>query len=275
MFYKKYTRTINPIKQQFFYYFFKDIKAIPSGSWVADIASYNGMNADLFKEQRYVAVDKDEQILKKITGQKYKILADILKLPFLSGSLDAVISTHTLSHLAVEDRYAAIKELGRVIKKGGYFIFNVNLITAAGEKINPERIMAVLQDDFEVQRRVFYGGPVTKFYYMKQLAGWFKKKESSNKLWVKLYMALTLIISFAELGSGLSKLCSYEIYLFLRKKGPGGEPGPVIKDIREILACPADKSPLGKLENGGWRCLRCQQEFIEQDGIIKLLADPK
>lgn len=270
MFYKKYTRTLNPIKQQFFYYLFRDARTLPQGAWLADVASYNGMNADIFNAQVYIAVDKDEQILKKIAGQKYKVLADILKLPFLPGSLDAVVSTHTLSHLSPEDRYLAIKELGRMVRPGGYFIFNTNLITAAGEKISPEKIRLILKNDFEIQRLAFYGGPLTKFY-TDQVMGWFKKKEKPNKFLAKVYMALTLAVSFFELMTGLSALGSYEIYLFLRKKGPDGESGPAVKGLQEILACPADKSALESAADGILRCPKCRQEFIEQDGIIKLL----
>jgi len=274
MFYKKYTRTLNPIKQQFFYYFFKDTKNISKNSWVADIASYNGMNADIFKYHNYVAVDKDLEILKKIINQKYIVRADILHLPFLLGSFDAVVSTNTLCNLKFSERPQALEELGRLVKSGGYFIFTIPLWDSGGEKVRFEEIFKqisnIMKDSFEIKRIVVYGGLFSQFYN-SVITKWFKKREKRSLFLSRLYMFLTLMVSSFELFFGFSKFSSISAYLCLRKKNDQTASGHSFDDFFSRLACPVDKSDLIKLASGKFKCKFCEREFVEQEGIINLL----
>jgi len=270
MFYKKYTRTLNPIKQQFFYYFFKDTKNIRKNSWVADIASYNGMNADIFKNHNYVAVDKDMEILKKIVNQKYRVRADILHLPFLTGSFDAVISTHTLSHLKFKERLEGIKELGRLVRSGGTFIFNIPLLDDNGERIRLKIISDIVNDNFEIKRVITHGGLLSQFYN-SVITGWFRKREKSSSILSRFYMLTTLIVSFFELFTGLSRFHSYKAYFYLIKK----EDDNTSRDFGDFfsrLACPMDKSELIRLADGKIKGKACIHNFLEQGGIVNLLV---
>lgn len=271
MFYKKYTRTLNPIKQQFFYYFFKDTKNIEKDSWVADIASYNGMNADIFKNQNYVAVDKDLEILKKIVNQKYKVRADILRLPFLTGSFDAVVSTHTLSHLKFKERLEGIKELGRLVRPGGTFIFNIPLSDDNGQTIKLSVFRDIIKDDFEIRRVVSHGGLLTKFYN-SVITEKFRKKDKSSLFLSRLYMLATLSVSFFEFFTGLSRLNSYKAYFYLIKKDSRDNKVNGFGDFFSRLACPIDKSELIRSADGKFRGKSCAHNFSEQDGIVNLLV---
>lgn len=271
MFYKKYTRTLNPIKQQFFYYFFKDTKNICKNSWVADIASYNGMNADIFKDYNYVAVDRDLEILKKIVNQKYKVRADILHLPFLTGSLDAVVSTHTLSHLKFKERLEAIKELGRLVRPGGSFIFNIPLFDDSGKRIKLKKISDIINNSFEIKRVVVHGGLLSQFYN-SVITEWFRKRGESSLFLSRFYMLVTLAVSFSELFTGLSKFFSYKAYFYLIKKENQEINSHNFGDFFSRLACPIDKSDFINLADGKFKCKFCAQNYLEQGGIVNLLV---
>lgn len=68
----------------------------------------------------YDAAQVGEAIVRcaSVTGIEFSA-ADAARLPFGEGSFDAVIETNTFHHVA--DWKAAIREAGRVLKKGGIF----------------------------------------------------------------------------------------------------------------------------------------------------------
>jgi SAM-dependent methyltransferase len=65
--------------------------------------------------------------LEYVTADLYSpivdVKADILNLPFENESFDVVICNHVLEH--IQDDYVAMNELFRVMKKGGFGIFQV------------------------------------------------------------------------------------------------------------------------------------------------------
>ncbi|MBU0671860.1 MAG: class I SAM-dependent methyltransferase, partial [Candidatus Margulisbacteria bacterium] len=52
-------------------------------------------------------------------GQSVQQLTDQVKLPFTDASFDAVLSSGVLEH--VNDQFASLKEISRILKDGGYF----------------------------------------------------------------------------------------------------------------------------------------------------------
>lgn len=79
-----------------------------------------------FSSQIEVGVDIDyRQIARAAQTGKYKktIVTDARKLPFASGTFNTVISISTLEH--IPDNYRVFKEVFRVLKHGGRFIYTV------------------------------------------------------------------------------------------------------------------------------------------------------
>ena len=86
----------------------------------------------------YINVDKyfNEESLKEdkdIFGNPYEkaekkgkfVQGDVLKLPFKNNYADVIESSQVFEHLAIQDQVPAFKEVYRVLKKGGKFMFNV------------------------------------------------------------------------------------------------------------------------------------------------------
>lgn len=267
---KKFLRTARPSKQQFFHYLFEDVKKIPKGSLVVDIASYNGMNADIFQEHRYVAIDLDLDILKKITKKcEYKIQANILRLPFTSDSLEAVVSSHTLSHLSFADRLKAINELARVVKPGGFFIFNVPLFGENKKRIGLGVFKEIIEKDFVVLRVAPYRGIINRLFETTVMM-WFKSKKSRGLIVTKIYTLLTLISFSIEYITGSYKLLSGKVYFCLRKKGD--EKKAADNNIFSMLACPTDKHTLRGVGVEKMECLNCGRIYKIADGIMELVV---
>ena len=265
---RKFLRTARPSKQHFFYYLFKDVKKIPQGSIVADIASYNGMNADIFKEHRYVAVDFDLQVLKQISKNcEGKIQANILRLPFTTDSLDAVVSSHTLSHLSFIDRLKAINEMAGVVKPSGFFIFNVPLFDDNKKRIDPDVFKKIIEKDFIILRMVTYRGIVNRLFEAT-LMHWFKSKTVHGRLSARIYSFLVLLSFILEYATCGYKLFSGKVYFFLRKKGADSQ--SAYHDLFSMLACPEDKHPLQMVNSETLECLNCAKNYRIADGIIEL-----
>lgn len=78
-------------------------------------------------EQCFINIFKYQENLNYTTADLYSpladIKADILNLPFEDNSYDVVICNHVLEH--IKDDTKAMSELYRVLKKGGYGIFQV------------------------------------------------------------------------------------------------------------------------------------------------------
>ena len=90
--------------------------ALPVGIKVLDVGSYsvNGCYKPYFYEDEYVGCDLR-------AGANVAVVMDTpYKLPFEAGAFDLVISGQTLEH--VEQPWRLVKEMGRVVKAGGYII---------------------------------------------------------------------------------------------------------------------------------------------------------
>jgi SAM-dependent methyltransferase len=90
--------------------------ALAPGAWVLDAGAGECRHAALFAAQRYVGVDSGVGDARWDYG-RLDVAADLLHLPFRTGSFDAAISIVTLEH--VPDPRAAAAEMARVLAPGG------------------------------------------------------------------------------------------------------------------------------------------------------------
>ena len=106
-------------------------RPLPSGSRVLEVGCGRGAGAAILREEFQPAVllamDLDLQMIRKgktylPEGERKKIslyVADVLRIPARSGSLDAVFGFGVLHH--VPDWETALKEIVRVLKPGGAY----------------------------------------------------------------------------------------------------------------------------------------------------------
>ncbi|MFF4446383.1 class I SAM-dependent methyltransferase [Streptomyces sp. NPDC001502] len=92
---------------------------------VADVGCGNGKFVQRIRTQRpdltVLPMDVSPGILAGIAGA---VAADVQQLPIANGSLGAALAMHMLYH--VEDQARAVRELGRVLAKGGIAIASTN-----------------------------------------------------------------------------------------------------------------------------------------------------
>jgi ubiquinone/menaquinone biosynthesis C-methylase UbiE len=100
----------------------------------------NAMTA--FLKHRAKILDKEKQI--KL------IIGDATKLPFKDNTFDVAFTYHLTWHLPKEEQIKMIKELERVTKKGGYFVFDIlnsNFVYEKFKSKNLEGIYKINPDD--------------------------------------------------------------------------------------------------------------------------------
>lgn len=92
---------------------------------VLDLGCGDGISSEcIFEQKVYLGLDNEIYFVKKARERKiYRkvILADAKQIPLKNKSLDLVFSNSVIEHIPDADR--VIKEVARVLKKGGYFIF--------------------------------------------------------------------------------------------------------------------------------------------------------
>ncbi|XP_048199730.1 alkylated DNA repair protein alkB homolog 8 [Perognathus longimembris pacificus] len=97
------------------------LKALPSGSVVADIGCGNGKYLGINKELYMIGCDRSENLVAICRERQFQaFVGDALAVPVRSGSCDACISIAVIHHFATaERRVAAIQELVRLLRPGG------------------------------------------------------------------------------------------------------------------------------------------------------------
>lgn len=104
----------------------KFILDIPKKSLIYDIGSGNGRNM-LYYDYTFKGIDNCPEFVKICQDKKLDVeLADMAHLPFPSETSDYSISIASFHHLAtVERRIACLKEMNRVLRKGGKLLLSV------------------------------------------------------------------------------------------------------------------------------------------------------
>ncbi|XP_077915186.1 tRNA (carboxymethyluridine(34)-5-O)-methyltransferase ALKBH8 isoform X2 [Halichoerus grypus] len=97
------------------------LKALPSGSLVADVGCGNGKYLGINKELYMVGCDRSQALVGICRERRSEVLVgDALAVPLRGGSWDACISVAVTHHLATaERRAAALQELVRLLRPGG------------------------------------------------------------------------------------------------------------------------------------------------------------
>lgn len=93
----------------------KFASSLPEGARVLDAGAGECTHAPFFSRQRYIGVDLGVGDASWNYG-RLACLADLVRLPFAPGSLDAALSIVTLEHVA--EPAAALTEVARVLRPG-------------------------------------------------------------------------------------------------------------------------------------------------------------
>lgn len=103
------------------------LKALPSGSVVADVGCGNGKYLGINKELYMIGCDHSQNLLDICREREFQALVcDALSIPFRSGSFDACISIAVIHHFSTaERRVAALQELVRLLRPGGQALIYV------------------------------------------------------------------------------------------------------------------------------------------------------
>lgn len=102
-------------------------KYLPGGKYLLDVASGSIPNDEYLtyshKYQKRICMDISllalQEAALRLEGKGIFILGDMVKLPFQDGSIDAVISMHTVYHIPQEEQTAAVAEAYRVLRPEG------------------------------------------------------------------------------------------------------------------------------------------------------------
>ncbi|XP_042136353.1 tRNA (carboxymethyluridine(34)-5-O)-methyltransferase ALKBH8 isoform X3 [Peromyscus maniculatus bairdii] len=103
------------------------LKALPSGSIVADIGCGNGKYLGINKELYMIGCDRSQNLVDICRERQFQALVcDALSVPFRSESFDACISIAVIHHFSTaERRVAALQELARLLRPGGQALIYV------------------------------------------------------------------------------------------------------------------------------------------------------
>ena len=104
------------------------INSLPPRALIADLGCGNGKLAPVCKEAGHVAIGCDfSRSLISIAAQQMGLeaqVADVMQLPYRSGTFDAAVSIAVLHHVSTpERRRLLIKETLRVLRQGGQALF--------------------------------------------------------------------------------------------------------------------------------------------------------
>ena len=102
------------------------IELLPARAKILDLGCGPGKDVFLFSKSGYEAVGIDgspemiKQARKRFPNEKF-IVMDVRDLKFPDGTFDAVWSWSVLTHLNKADKTVVLREVHRVLKKGGLF----------------------------------------------------------------------------------------------------------------------------------------------------------
>ena len=99
---------------------------IDPGSLVLDAGAGDAPYRELFREYRYVTADFAATQYHDFARSGLDTICDLSELPFMSGSIDAIISTQVLEHVPTPAK--VLGEFRRVLRAGGHLFLTVPLI---------------------------------------------------------------------------------------------------------------------------------------------------
>lgn len=212
------------------------LQKIPAGLTILDAGAGESQFKKFCNHLKYIAQDfgqyHGEGEIGLQTGtwdnSKLDIVSDILSIPLLDHSVDAIMCTEVLEH--VPDPIGAIKEFGRLVKPGGYLLITAPFASithfapyhfASGlsrffyEKYLPE-------NNFEISELQLNGN---FFEYIAQenrrIKPIAKKYAGTNlNIFQKIIIHLNLLMlqNLSKKDKGSSELLCYGIHVFARKR---------------------------------------------------------
>jgi hypothetical protein len=154
-----------PSKVRFYSRFGRDVREITDGADVAaDVASSRFKNLRHFRSDRYIGVDLDDTRLREglreapDSAEVTAVKADITAPVFHTESVDALVSTHTLSHLNDEDQRPFVERAVDTIAPEGDLILNTT------PEVYSEKLESVLESRFQTVETMSYRNVVSELF---------------------------------------------------------------------------------------------------------------
>lgn len=155
--------------------FIKNKKILNVGSWTGP---FEILIRDITK--KITAVDIEEKalrVLKKNIPIVETVIARSHDLPFRDGTFDVVTFWDVIEHIPLGYELASIKEINRVLKKGGYFflatphdnllskIFDPAYLLAGHRHYGDDHLRAMMNDaGFKIEKVLHVGSFFSSFY---------------------------------------------------------------------------------------------------------------
>lgn len=106
-----------------------DFSLIPKGAKVLELGCGDGKTLSSLVRSGFKATGIDVspsaiKLARKKVGRKAKlVVGNVCALPFSRNSFDVVVAVHVLGHLSEKERKKAVKEIERILKRSGVFLF--------------------------------------------------------------------------------------------------------------------------------------------------------
>jgi len=130
-----------------------------------DAAAESMKNRKMFRTKKYYGLDIDVAMLKKGLAQNASdpaviaLVADLAHLEKIqSGSVDVCVSSNTLYHLPLENRYKAINELCRIMSPSGTLLLDLPLAARDG------KIELILKECFGSVKQMYFRNIISQIY---------------------------------------------------------------------------------------------------------------
>ena len=231
--------------------------------------------------ENITGIDINENMLdkasKNLKNTNVKLIqADGFHLPFQDETFDIIVSRWVL--WVLPEPFEAIKEMERVLKKGGKIIAMDSVKEAEGigkKGFSIKKITRKLYHDY-VNFKV--GGDRKRSKKFRSKASKFLKDYSISE-YVDMFNKVSLNTTCKEeeyLGNIKSDFLSsrYEFFIINgRKSGVSSDNTKVIP--MERLACPLDKTPLTEINDNIYLCAECKKEYLKKEDILNLMVDTK
>ncbi len=255
-------------------------KLLPnSGRRIIDVGCGYGRLADCYMDrfQQVIMVDGSisllRQAVEKTRGQAVYIASDVTHLPFRTASFDAVLMIRVFHH--VEDSWACLSELHRLLCNDGRFVFsylnkrNALRVIRWLIGINRENPFTtepagvgstfISHHPKAVHRMLCESGFTSMQYYgvgvLDRLAGRIELGGS----WIGTAERLAPFFARSQIAP----------WLLCEAVARGSTSLIDVRGIGDLLQCPSCRGSLSD-EKRGYLCAMCNKHYPVEDGIIDL-----